>query len=165
MNAQMLEWGAHILALAFLAGTLACALAATMSRSLFAMCMSLASAHACAAVAVMAFGSGDTALTLAVYGAGLSPVLILAGLLLSARAAKAFSRGPVWLAAITASAAGAAMLWSAPELSAAAAPEQTTDAIALWLAVLLFVAATGCVGLLGHGERGSFDPPGARRKE
>jgi len=152
------------LALTFSAGALACALATAMSRSLFAMCMSLASAHACAAVAIMSLGASDGALTLALFGAGLAPFLMLAGLLLSARAAKVYKRGPVVLAAVTASAAGVAMLWAAPELGATSAPMMHAHgAIGPWLAALLFVAAMGCVGLLGYGERGPFEPVGQKR--
>jgi hypothetical protein len=158
MNALALEWGVHVLALVFLAGALACALATAMSRSLFAMCMSLASAHACAAVVLMSFGAGDASLTLAVFGAGFAPVLILAGLLLSSRAAKTYKRGPVLLAAVSAALAGVAMLWATPELGATAATVgRTYGATGPWLAALMFVTAIGCVGLLGYGERGPFE--------
>lgn len=164
MTALTLVWGGHILALIFLAGALACALAAAMSRSLFAMCMSLASAHACAAVALLALDASDAALTVALFGAGLAPVLILAGVLLSARASKAYKRGPVLVAAVTAAAAGVAIVWASPELQAVAAPVAISHgAVGPWIAVLLFVAAIGCVGLLGYGERGSFEPVEPRR--
>lgn len=164
MSALALDWGAHVLALVFALGAFVCALATAMARSLFAMCMSLASAHACAAVAVMGLGAGDAALMLALYGAGFAPVLVLAGLLLSARATKTYKRAPVLLAGVAATAAGAAMLWAAPELSAAS-PHllHASGAVAPWMAALLFVAALGCVGLLGYGERGAFEPQGRRR--
>lgn len=160
MSALIMQWGENFIALSFVAGAAACALAAAMSRSLFAMCMALASAHACAAVAVLARGASDAALSLALFGAGLAPVLMLAALLLSARATKAFKRGPVWLGGASAAAAGVAILWAAPEVRATAPPAAFAHGAAgPWIAALLFVAAIGCVGALGYGERGAFEPP------
>jgi hypothetical protein len=163
MSALTLTWGAHIVALIFAVGALTCALATANARSLFAMCMCSASCHACAAVTLMALGVGDAALALALFGAALAPVLMLAGLLLSARAAKSYKRGPVLFAGIAAAGAGAAMLWASPELgSISPSLLQMHGAVAPWIAALLFVAALGCVGALGYGERGPFEPLGRR---
>jgi hypothetical protein len=147
---------AQTLAFAFALAAIAAALTALSVRSLFAMCMGLAGAGACAAIALLALGAGEGALAMALFGAALAPVLMLAGVLLSARTAKALKHGPIWFSAVAASAAGAAIVWAAPELAVAPAPPALSGAAAPWLAALVFVAVLGVVALLGFGERGPF---------
>ncbi|HRP10715.1 MAG TPA: hypothetical protein PLK37_06755 [Terricaulis sp.] len=146
----------HALALLLALAAIGAALIALSVRALFATCMALAAVSACAAVALMALGAGEGALALALFGAGLAPVLMLAGVLLSARAAKAMKHGPIWFSAVAAGAVGAAIVWAAPELARAPAAPALSGAAAPWLALLLFVAALGVVALLGFGERGPF---------
>ncbi len=154
MNAEALF--AQALALVFTLAAIAAALTALSVRALFATAMGLAGACACAAVALTALGAGEAALALALFGAALAPVLMLGGVLLSARAAKALNHGPIWFTAIAAAATAVAVAWGAPELAAAPPSRGLDGAAAPWLAALVFVAALGVVALLGFGERGPF---------
>jgi hypothetical protein len=122
------------------------------------MCVSVAAMCAVGAAATLAFGYGVAGVALALFGAALAPVLLLAGVLLSARAAKPQARGAPWLTLACGAAAAGAILWPAPELAAAARPlSAIAGSHTLWLAVLVFVAAAACAGLLGYGERGVLE--------
>jgi hypothetical protein len=114
---------------------------------------------ACAAVALVAVGAGEGALALALFGGALAPAMMLAAVLLSARNAKALKNGPIWLSAIAALVAGAAILWAAPELAAAPPAQPLASAAAPWIAAVIFAATLGVVALLGFGERGPFSGP------
>lgn len=147
---------AEILALVFALAAIAAAFAALSVRALFATAMGVAGACACAAVALLALGAGEGALALALFGAALAPVLMLGGVLLSARASKALKHGPIWFTAIAAAVTAAVVVWGAPELAAAPAPHMLDGAAGPWLAALVFVSALGVIALLGFGERGPF---------
>lgn len=157
MTGMGLFLGAQALAFVFLLGAIACALAALSARSLIVMCAGLAACGACAAAAVMALGAGEAALGVALIVAGLAPVLLLGGILLSARAGKARKRGPIVASALAAAVVGIATLTALPELSATphliAAP---SGQLAPWLAALIFVTAISVLAALGYGERGAF---------
>ena len=150
---------AHTLALVFVLAGLGAALTALSVRALFATCMGVAGVAACAAVALLASGAGEGALAMALFGVALAPALMLAGVLLSARSAKAIKRGPIWFSAVAAGMVGAVFVWVAPELATAPAPREMDAAAGPWLAALVFVAAVGVVALLGFGERGPFSEP------
>jgi hypothetical protein len=150
---------AQALAVVFALGAIGAALAALSLRSLFAMCVGLAGASACAAVALVGVGAGEGALALALFGGALAPAMMLAAVLLSARTAKALKNGPIWLSAIAALVAGAAILWAAPELAAAPPAQPLASAAAPWIAAVIFAATLGVVALLGFGERGPFSGP------
>ena len=100
---EALSWAA----LAAIALTAAGAATVLMARSLFSACVGLA--------AVCGFGDG--ALTLALVGAGVAPVLLLAGELLTTRAAKPRRGGFPWLSMTGALGAAAALMWVAPTLA------------------------------------------------
>jgi len=144
----------YALALVFALAAIGAALTALSVRALFATCMALAGVSACAAAALVALGAGEGALAVALFGVGLAPVLMMAGVLLSARAAKAMKHGPIWFSAVAAAAVGAAAAWSAPELAAAPQAGALSASAAPWLGALVFVAALGVIALLGFGERG-----------
>jgi hypothetical protein len=147
------------LAILFALGAIAAALAALSVRSLFAMGMGLTAMSACAAAALLAMGVGEGALALALFGAALAPVLIMAGLLLSARAAKALKHGPIWFSGAAAAGAAAVIVAASPELTAAPPMPALQGAAAPWLAGAVLVGALGVVALLGFGERGPFSGP------
>lgn len=146
---QALSWAA----LAAIALTAVAAAGVLMARSLFSACVGLAAVCASGASALLALGYGDGALTLALGGAGVAPVLLLAGVLLTARAAKPRRGRFPWLSMAGALAAGAAMMWVAASLAPgeAIAPP---GGVSIAFAALVFVAVAACVALLGYGERG-----------
>ncbi len=135
------------------------ALAALQVRALFATAMGLAGASACAAAALVALGAGEGALAIALFGGALAPVMLLAGVLLSARAAKALPRKPIWFGIGAAALLGALLMWAAPELAAAPAPPAPQAVIGPWIAAIVFVAGLGVAALIGFGERGPFSGP------
>jgi hypothetical protein len=150
------EAGLHWLALVFTCATFVVAIAALMARSLFAMCMHLAAAGVLAAAAALALGAGDGALVLALFVAAWAPLLLLAAMLLTARATKAKRRGGPWFSLIAASGAAAVALFAVPDLGAAAPAAANPGPIGAWLASLLLAAAAACAGMLGYGERGAL---------
>ncbi len=155
MSAGVLAQAAHWLAAPLLAAALAAGLGVIMARSLFAMCMCLAAAGASAAAAAALLGAGEGALALALVAAAWAPLLLLAAMLLSARAAKPRRRGRPYLSIVAAAVSAGAILWAAPELEAPARSVHGAAAsLGVWPAMLLFVAGAACVGLLGYGERG-----------
>ncbi len=153
MNADALSVATQALGFALVVAAGAVALGALAARSLFAMCVGLAAASALAACAMLALGRGAGGLALALAGVGVAPVLLMSGLLLSARGSRARSLPLVSL--LIAGASVVAIAWVAPDLRAALAsvlPEAPPPT--LWLAALLFVAVCAGVALLGYGERG-----------
>lgn len=167
MSEALLTQAAHWLALALTLGAIAGALGAVTARSLYAMCVYLVVAGACAAASLLALGAGDAALAQALIGVALTPVLLLATILLSTRAAKPRHNGRPWLTLIAAIAAAGAVLLVTPELGPpppVAAPAQS-GALAPWLTALVFVAVAACVGLLGYGERGALQRLAPERDE
>ncbi len=152
--ASAAQFGALILTLA----ALACACGAATARSLFAMCMYVAAAAALASATLLALGAGAAALGVALFGVGLAPVMVLAALLLSARAVKPKRRGLAWVTVAAAIVAGGAMLWASPELSQARPAPRVPEAnLTALLALLLFPAIAAAVALLGYGERGALE--------
>lgn len=147
---QALPWSAVI---AILLGA-AAAIAVLGARSLFSMCIALAALSACAAGALLALGQPDGALAFALLGAGIAPIVLLGGVLLSNRAVKPRVRGAPWISIGAAVFAGAAMLWAAPTLDLGAAIAAPRGGLPIALAALVFAAIAACVGLLGYGERG-----------
>lgn len=153
------QWAALVLTL----GVIAAALGAVTARSLFAMAMYLAVACALAAAALLALTKPDAALAVALVGVGVVPFLLLAAMLLSARAIKP-RRGRPWLTLSAAGAVGAALLWAIPDLAATPAriamgPEAAPHlAVTVLIAPLVFIAAAACLALLGFGERGALVP-------
>lgn len=144
------------LALLFTLAAIVAALVALSVRALFAACLAVGAVSACAAAALMAMGAGEGALALALFGAALAPVLMLGGVLLSARASKAMKHGPIWFSAAAAGVVGVMAVWAAPELGATQAAAPLNGAAGPWLAAIVFVTALGALALLGFGERGPF---------
>lgn len=154
---QMLIMGLQIVALALLAIAIAAAVAAVLARSLFVMCVNLAAAGAACAGAVLALGADEGALGIALLGAALAPVLLLAVVLFGKPTAKPRPRTP-WFSLTAALALTAALSWPLRTLGPAAptAPHDTPG-LGFWIAPLLLVAAAACAGLLGYGERGALE--------
>ena len=153
------EAGLQWLALGFTCAAFVIAIAALMARSLFAMCMYLAAAGVLAAAAMLALRAGEAALATVLFVAAWAPLLLLAAMLLTARATKAKRRGRPWFSLIAAIAAASGVLAVLPELGAPAAPiAESAGAIGAWLAPLMFAGGAACVGLLGFGERGALGP-------
>lgn len=168
MIARLAEGAGDWIALALMAGVAVAALGAATARSLYAMVMFLAAAGALTAAALLAQGAGDAALAQALAGAGAAPVLLLATLLLSARAAKQRRRLRPWLTIAAGSAAAGVILWTLPDLGVASPVRVALTgeaAFSAWLAPLLLVAAAACCGMLGFGERGPLEPAQAARRE
>lgn len=147
-----MQWLALLLACAVVAS----AIGAIVARSLFSMCMYLLAAGALAAAVVLLLGAGEGALALALFAAAWAPVLLLAAMLLSARAVKPMRRGRPWLSMGAATVSAGAILWPAAELGARAAPASEMSGLGFWLAPLIFATAAACLGLLGYGERGAL---------
>lgn len=129
------------------------AFGALAARSAFAMVMYLAVTAALAATALAAFGTGEAGLGLALCGVAIAPFLLLGSVLLSARASK---RGALpWVSAAIGAGSLIPIGWALADLPLAPAPTGPSAGISgLWLALIVFVAAAACVGLLGFGERG-----------
>lgn len=129
------------------------ALGALAARSAFAMIMYLSVTAALSAVAMAAMGAGDAALGVALVGVALAPFLLMGAVLLSARASKR-SAFP-WLSAALGLAALLPIGWALSDLRGAPSPADHGAGLSgLWPALIVFVAAAACVGLLGYGERG-----------
>lgn len=158
MTALVVASAAHFGALILMSAALACACGAATARSLFAMCMYLAAAAALTSATLLTLGAGAAALGVALFGVGLAPVMVLAALLLSARAVKPKRRGLAWITIAAAIAATGAMLWALPELSQARpAPMVPQFNLSALLAFVLFPAIAAVVALLGYGERGALE--------
>jgi hypothetical protein len=140
-----------------LAGLIAVALAAALTRSLFVLTMLVAAFGALAAVTALALSAPQAGLVFALTGAGLAPLIFLAVLLLSGRTAKPRGRGRAWITAAAIAIAVLLVLAVSAETSLAprVAIEQTPSG-ALWLAALLLAAGVGGFGLLAFGERGAL---------
>lgn len=152
VGADIAAWLAVTLAL----GVAVLAVAMLRARSLFITAAATAGMSALAAGVLLLLGGGDGALTLAAFGVGVAPVALLGAVLLSARAAKG-SRG-AWIAhAIALAAAIAAGVMVAPEWASEPRAAAAQESIPLWLALLLFAVAIGCVAVLGYGERGVLE--------
>lgn len=151
----------HWIALGLMGAGIVAAMGAIVARSLFAMCMHLLAAGGCIAVMVLVLGAPESALGLALFAAAWAPVLVLAAMLLSARASKGARHGLPWLSLLGAACVLAAIWWPLLLLEpvVAAAPFTPTGA-GLWLAPLLLVTAVVAVGLLGYGERGALEHDG-----
>lgn len=157
MNAAFEPLAAHALALVLTGLAIAAAVGALMARSLVAMVLCLAAVGALTASALLALSAGDAALAQALFAFALAPVILLAALLLSSRAAKA-RRHPPWLAIGAAIAAGAAVLWATSDMTPVGGAMPAPDgALAPWLAPLVFVAVAAAFGLLAYGERGALE--------
>jgi hypothetical protein len=144
-----------LLALALLLASLIAAVGAVTSRSLFATCLYLTSAGAAVATVILLLGAGNGALAVALVAAAWAPVLLLAAMLLSARAAKDGRLGVPWLSLVLGTAALAAVWWPLNEVSAPSAAQAPVE-VAFWLAPLLFAIAAGVAAVLGYGERGAL---------
>ncbi len=153
----------------FAAAALLLALAAAASilwaRSLFSASIGMAALCACAASALLAMGQGEGALALALLGAGMAPLLLLGGVLLSSRAVQPRARGTPWLSILAAGAAAAAIVSAAPGLREAAQIPAPPDDLPLPLVAIVFVAVAACVALLGFGERGLLTGARGSREE
>jgi hypothetical protein len=160
MNSDLVELAAPWLAVALVAGVAVIAAAMLSARTMFVMCVALAAMAALGAAALAALDAGEAAIALAAFGVGIAPVLMLSGVLLSARAAKRAKGG---LPVISAIAIGAGVMMAvlvAPELGAAPQSLAPMAPGGVWLAVLVFVAAAGCAALLGYSERGVLERRG-----
>jgi hypothetical protein len=146
------------LALALMGVAIASAIGALAARSLFVTCMHVLTSGISVAAATLLLRAGDGGLALALFATAWAPVLLMAAMLLSARATKATRRRLPWLSILGAATAACAIWWPLLELSAAA-PVTSSYALAglgFWLAPVVLAAAAGCVGMLGYGERGPF---------
>lgn len=129
---------------------------ALMARAVFVMFAQLVVCAAAAGAALLLLGSGDGALAIVLFGAGWAPLLLLAAMLLSGRAAKRTRRRPWASLGVVAIAAGA-VVWGARDLAAQAAPiAAAAPGSTFWMAPLIVVCAVAVIALLGFGERGAL---------
>ena len=146
-----------LLALALMLAALIAAFGAISARSLFATIMYLTAAGSAVAVMILLIGAEDGALATALIAAAWAPVLLLAAVLLSARATKDARRGLPWVSILLAGIVLAAMWWPLNELSAQSVAEgQSRIDVAFWLAPLVLAVAAGAAAVLGYGERGAL---------
>jgi peptidoglycan/LPS O-acetylase OafA/YrhL len=156
MSAIVVQQATQVLAVALIFGAVVAALGALAARSMIAMCVRVGATAALAAAAAVALGYGATGLTLVLFGAGLAPVMLMGGVLLSAQAAKKRRRS--WIGLAAGALVVGAIAWASPELLARLPAHLTPVQLpGLWLAVLVFVAAATCAALLGYGERGILE--------
>jgi hypothetical protein len=146
-----------VVALAGLAGLLACAVIVALTRSIFAAMMALVGAGASAALAAAGVAAPNLAMTLGVTLIVLAPAAFFAaGLAMAPTAPR--RRGPAAIgAAIGFGALAALTVWAGQAkgkayLVASIRPE----AEALWLAVTALVLGVGAFSLLAFGERGAY---------
>jgi hypothetical protein len=150
-------WLGHGLALAFALLAAAASIGAALSRTHFVMSIYAMATAVFAALTLLLLSAGQAALAVLIVGAGLTPVLLLSGVLLSSRkiGSRGASRG-FWLTPFAA-AAGLAIIWTGRDVVAHPVTAPALAGAGAWLAPLLFAAAATCVGLLGYGERGALD--------
>ena len=145
-------------ALVLLCVTLALAAAVVTARALFAACVCTILLAAAAAAVLLAQDATLPALALAIFGAALLPIWLLASMLLSGNAVKARRRGGFWLSLAAAAAAAALTGVLAPEMAVTHAVSiPAPSGLAGLLATLLFATAVSAIGLLGYGERGTLE--------
>lgn len=147
------------LAVALLGVAIAAAIGAFLARSLFVTCLNVTVSGVAVAAAVLLMRADDGGIALALFAAAWAPVLLMAAMLLSVRAAKAQQpRRFPWLSLVGAVVAGVAIWWPLVELARAAPVEIQNElaGLSFWLAPLVLVAGVACVGVLGFGERGSL---------
>ncbi len=141
-----------------LVAALAACVGAVASKSLFVLTIRLGAGASLSAAALVALGAGDAALLVAVVFAVACPLVLLAVTLLSARSVKGSpNRFSWWLSGAVAGLLAAILLSALPEVTLSVS-RAATPAPLLSLGLLVVVAAAGCAALLGHGERGVFDP-------
>src|SRR5262245_13283069 len=116
--ADLMDW----LALALAIATVAVALGALATRSLFVMCVQLAAAGALGAAAVLALRAGDAALLLALFVATWAPVLLLATMLLTSRTTRPARGAKAWLNFAAAIVVFAVLMLLLPDLGGAVSP-------------------------------------------
>jgi hypothetical protein len=133
------------------------AAAVFMARSLFTLAMSIAAFCACMAGGVAALGFGDASLALAVFGAAIAPVVLLGGMLLTARSVKPRKSALPWLSIVAALGAAAAMLWAIPTIDLSASITKAQGSSGADVVAVLFAACVGCIAVLGYGERGVLE--------
>lgn len=147
------------LAAALLGVAIATAIGAMLARSLFVTCVHVIVMGVAVATAVLLIGADDGGVALALFAAAWAPVLLMAAMLLSARATKAQQpRRFPWLSLLGAATAAVAIEWPLLEVAVAASVEIQNElaGMGFWLAPLVLVAGLACVGVLGFGERGSL---------
>ncbi|MEQ1489370.1 MAG: hypothetical protein ABL932_02360 [Terricaulis sp.] len=145
------------LAVALLGVAIATAIGAMLARSLFVTALHVTVTGVAVATAVLLLRADDGGLALALFAAGWAPVLLMAAMLLSARATKAPQpRRFPWLGLAAAALAAVTIWWPLFELVAAApvAIGNELAGLSFWLMPLMLVAGAACVGVLGFGERG-----------
>ena len=128
------------------------------ARAHFATCLLIAATSAMAALALLCFGAGGAALAVALVGVGLVPVLMLGGVLLSARAIRGGKGGSPRFVTVAVAAVAVALIWATQDVVPPTAPLATPVGIGFWLTALVFVTGLVCAGLLGYGERGALAP-------
>ncbi len=135
---------------------------AALARTLFVSVTAVTAGGACIAASFFVRGGGDAGLAVAVLLAAWAPVMLLGAMLLTGRVAKATPR--VRAAPILACAVVVLAAIGVPAVELAGTTPSRLSAVANsaagWLACLMLVAALGCLGLLGYGERGALS--GAR---
>jgi hypothetical protein len=149
---QMLPW----MAVSTAALLLLAVFAMLAARSLFAVAVGCAVLCACASAALAALGYDMASVAVALLG-GVAPILMLGGVLLSARAVKPRKRLSPMLSIAAGACAATAMLWGALRMDPDVAIAPSRDGGLVAFAPLVFVAVVGCSALLGYGERGVID--------
>jgi hypothetical protein len=153
MSGDILHW----LALALLSVAIAASFGAISARSLFVTAMHLVAAAVSVAAIVLLLGAGEGALGVALLAAAWAPVLLLAAMLLSTRAAKPAHVGSALVGWLGAALTLPLVWWPLSELGAQAQSAlPAMVGMSFWLAPLLLVLAAVCLALLGYGERGAM---------
>lgn len=131
--------------------------AAVCARSPVAMCIWLVAMGALATPLLVLLGGDRGAVALALLSVGWAPAVLLAAILLTARDSSAPQRRRrPWHVLVAGATIVAALGWgmSSAFFAVGAVAVQDRATPAAWLAVLAFIAATGCWNLLAFGERG-----------
>lgn len=153
---------AAVLALALALTALAAAIGVIVARSLISMIVWLVALGAAAAAALVTIGRGDSGMALALLMVGWTPPLLLAATLLTTSVVRP-QAAQRWFGIAGGASAALALgfaVWRAPMTDQLqfVAPHASVA----WMAALPLVAGLACLALLGYGERGVIDDPGAQ---
>lgn len=156
MSAEIVvQW----LGVVLLAAAIIAAIGVVLARSLFALCMHVLATGLAVAAFIALVNDADAGF-MAAGAVGAAAILMICGVTLTARAVKPAHAKSVVRVLGAAGVAALLIVMAAPHVALPAQTPHHAGAlqVAVWLAPLMLTAAAACLGLLGFGERGAFEP-------
>jgi hypothetical protein len=126
------------------------------ARTHFATIVCVVAMSMLVALALLCFGADQAALAVTLLGVGVAPLLLLGGVLLSTPAIRTKRHAP-WPAMLAVAVTSLALIWATRDVAPPQAALSPPLGLGQWLALLVFIAAIVCAGLLGYGERGALE--------